>query len=53
MTHKEYSERYIKRTHERPCASWHITFGGRCLNCGYDPEREDNEKERESSKKKD
>ena len=20
-----------------PCAAWHITFGGKCLNCGYDP----------------
>ena len=22
-----------------PCAAWHITFGGRCLNCGWDPAR--------------
>ena len=21
----------------QPCDSRHITFGGRCLNCGYDP----------------
>ena len=20
-----------------PCAAWHRTFVGRCLNCGYDP----------------
>ena len=20
-----------------PCAAWHVTFGGRCLNCGFDP----------------
>jgi len=37
MTHKEYMDK-IKPT--APCASWHITFGGRCLNCGYDPEEE-------------
>lgn len=34
MTHYEWT-----KTHKQavPCASWHITFGGRCLNCGYDP----------------
>jgi hypothetical protein len=21
----------------QPCAAWHLTFGGKCLNCGYVP----------------
>lgn len=24
-----------------PCSSWHQTFGGLCLNCGFDPLRND------------
>lgn len=31
-THKEYSESVQPVV---PCAVWHITFGGRCLNCGW------------------
>jgi len=33
MTHKEHSEKVKPSI---PCAAWHITFGGNCLNCGYD-----------------
>ena len=34
MTHYEWSNTH---KHAASCASWHITFGGGCLNCGYDP----------------
>jgi hypothetical protein len=34
MTHKEAS---AFRRPVVPCAAWHITFGGRCLNCGWEP----------------
>jgi hypothetical protein len=37
MTHKEAMA--IKKP-TVPCAAWHITFGGRCLNCGWEPDRE-------------
>lgn len=33
-THKETMEAAKVAT---PCAAWHITFGGRYLNCGFDP----------------
>lgn len=34
MTHYEY----MKRTNPAPlCTPHDLTFGGRCLNCGYDP----------------
>ena len=35
LSHHDYT-----KTHEppTPCTAAHITFGGRCLNCGYDPE---------------
>ena len=34
MTHREH-ERYVRPA--VPCSANHITFGGRCLNCGFDP----------------
>lgn len=34
MTHSEYSARARTVVHCHPA---HLTFGGRCLNCGYDP----------------
>jgi len=34
MNHTEHAEKAKSAT---PCAAWHITFGGRCLNCGFDP----------------
>jgi hypothetical protein len=30
--------------HLPTCAAHHITFGGRCLNCGYDPAKIGQEK---------
>lgn len=41
-THKEYSERVLGKTPPIHCAAQHITFGGKCLNCGWIPsEKED------------
>ena len=34
MTHHEQSEKARVAT---PCTAASITFGGRCLNCGWDP----------------
>lgn len=34
MTHAEYSK---KQSLSSPCDRPHMTFGGRCLNCGYEP----------------
>lgn len=34
MTHHEYTKQVKPVV---PCAAWHLTFEGRCLNCGYDP----------------
>ena len=34
MTHFEYSNE-VKLV--VPCSANHLTFGGKCLNCGYDP----------------
>jgi hypothetical protein len=34
MTHFEHSK---KVNPVRPCSAHHLTFGGRGLNCGYDP----------------
>ena len=34
MTHFEHMK---KAGLAVPCCATHITFGGRCLNCGYDP----------------
>ena len=36
MTHQEC---YEKVRPVVPCSRQHLTFGGRCLNCGYDPEQ--------------
>lgn len=33
-THREHAQRTRVAT---PCTQWSITYGGRCLNCGYDP----------------
>ena len=40
MNHVEYSA-YSRRKSGRAteCAAHYITFGGRCLNCGFDPDR--------------
>jgi len=35
MTHSEASKQAKVST---PCTAAHITFGGRCLNCGYEPQ---------------
>jgi hypothetical protein len=34
MTHNQWSE---KAKPTVPCTCHHMTYGGRCLNCGYDP----------------
>jgi len=34
MTHAEHSR---KAKSSVPCSAEYITFGGHCLNCGYDP----------------
>jgi hypothetical protein len=34
MTHHEYTEKVKPYP---PCNASNLTFGGRCLNCGYDP----------------
>lgn len=34
VTHKEHSARAKVAT---PCTVVHLSFGGRCLNCGFDP----------------
>lgn len=34
MTHYEYTQAHKP---SQPCTAAHITFGGVCLNCGYDP----------------
>lgn len=46
-THLEYSERVLGKKPPVPCTVWTLTFGGRCLNCGYDPD-EENRREKES-----
>jgi hypothetical protein len=38
MSHREYSEKVLGETPPTPCSANTMTFGGRCLNCGYDPE---------------
>lgn len=35
MTHYEYTRQHKPAT---PCTAARLTFGGRCLNCGFDPE---------------
>ena len=37
MSHLEYIRTVAAKT-SSPCVAHHITFGGRCLNCGYDPQ---------------
>lgn len=32
MTHREWADKQKIAT---PCTAAHITFGGRCLNCGW------------------
>lgn len=39
LDHQQHSERTIGKSPATHCAAWHITFGGRCLNCGFDPSR--------------
>jgi len=34
-THHEY-QRYVRPV--MPCTAAHMTFGGKCLNCGYEPD---------------
>jgi hypothetical protein len=39
MTHKEWSDKQVAAGKVgRPCTAHDLTFGGRCLNCGYEPE---------------
>ena len=41
QSHVEYIEKLKKTgkfTSAVPCTSHHMTFGGKCLNCGYKPE---------------
>ena len=40
MTHTEHSTKAKVST---PCTAHDITFGGRCLNCGYDPSKDEAE----------
>jgi len=40
MTHAEHATKTLGQNPATPCASWHITFNGRCLNCGFDPCRD-------------
>ncbi len=35
QTHME--QQLAARVIEQPCMAAHVTFGGGCLNCGYDP----------------
>lgn len=37
-THRQHSEMVLGKTPPVACSSSHITFGGRCLNCGWNPE---------------
>lgn len=34
MTHREYSK-LARNASAVPCNASHMTFGGRCLNCGW------------------
>jgi hypothetical protein len=34
MTHREHASQVRPA---QPCTCHHLTYGGRCLNCGYDP----------------
>ena len=38
MTHTEHA---AKAKNSTPCTAELITFGGRCLACGYDPAKEE------------
>jgi hypothetical protein len=35
----KHEQHRLARGVSTPCAAWHGTFGGRCLNCGYTPGR--------------
>ena len=37
MTHFEYARQVAKPV--LPCSGHYLTFGGLCLNCGYDPKK--------------
>jgi hypothetical protein len=34
LTHAQHAAKGKRST---PCCAWHITYGGRCFNCGFDP----------------
>ena len=40
LSHYEFSVKYLGKDHrgQCKCSAHDMTFGGRCLNCGYDPE---------------
>ena len=48
MTHKEHAETVRPAV---PCAAWHVNFGGGCLNCGYDPNKQDQPRSGEGARK--
>ena len=39
MTHYEYCKKKGKHQGSGGCTPHHLTFGGKCLNCGYDPKK--------------
>ena len=39
MTHYEYCKKKKKDRGYDACTPHHLTFGGKCLNCGYDPKK--------------
>lgn len=45
MTHAEC---YRKARVATPCTASTITFGGRCLNCGYEPTKDDGQNGQEN-----
>jgi hypothetical protein len=38
LTHWQFLQS-VKHLLSSPCTSLDLTFGGRCLNCGHDPNR--------------
>lgn len=47
MTHTECS---LKARNSTPCSAGDITFGGQCLSCGYDPEKDKTQKEKKRTR---
>jgi hypothetical protein len=44
-THYEHMNRVLPKpiTNTSVCTVWHLTFGGRCLNCGFQPDHTEGE----------